>query len=131
MAITDKIENDSLAYWKEDGILFSSFKVPTIMTLDVIKTYIEMRHEISKGEKQYWCADLTNLKEYRKEARDYAEIHGQEYLYATAVVVHSHITMFIFNIFIKIKTPHIPFQAFKTKEAAVKWLKGLKNKGED
>jgi hypothetical protein len=122
----NKVENEFIAYWKEDGILFSSFKVPTIMDLEVIRKSIEMRHEISEGESQYWCADFFNLKEYKKEARDYAEIHGQEYLFATAVIINSHVTRFILNTFMRLKHSAIPLQAFKTKEAAVTWLKRLK-----
>lgn len=122
----DRMENDFIVYWKEDGLLFSEFKVPTVMDLSVIKTSIEMRHAISEGEKQYWCTDFHNLKEYPKEARDYAEIHGQEYLYATAVIINSHVTRFILNTFMRLKHSEIPLQAFKTREAAVVWLNSLK-----
>jgi hypothetical protein len=125
------MENDIIKYWIEDDILYSAYKMPVDITLENAKAVIELRHAISNNEKQYWCQDITNLKSFTKEGRDYADIHGQDFLYATAVIVNSHITMFIFNIFIKIKTPRIPFQAFKTKAAAVKWLKELKNKKKD
>jgi hypothetical protein len=125
------MENDIIKYWIEDGILYSSYKMPVDVTLENAKAIIELRHAISNNEKQYWCQDITNLKSFTKEGRDYADIHGQDFLYATAVIVNSHITMFIFNIFIKIKTPRIPFQAFKNKEAAVAWLKELKKKNKD
>jgi hypothetical protein len=126
MQIIDKIENEYIIYWKENDILFSSFKSSTVMTIDVIKTSIEMRHELSDNSKQYWCSDFTNLKSFNKDARDYAEIHGQEFLFATAVVVNSHITRFILNTFMKLKKANIPLKAFKTKEDAVSWLNELK-----
>lgn len=122
----DKLENEYIVYWKKDGILFSEFKSPVIMTLDIIKESIAMRHEISANEKQLWCSDFANLKSFTKEARDYAEIHGQEFLIGTAVIVNSHITRFILNTFVKLKRAEIPLQAFKSKDDAINWLKSLK-----
>lgn len=128
MQTTDKIENDFIVYWKEDGILFSAFKKPTVMTLDIIQISIQMRHTISSSEKQYWCSDFSNLRSFTKQARDYAEIHGQEYLHATAVIINSHITKFILNTFMRLKRADVPLQAFTSKSDAIKWLNSLKNK---
>jgi hypothetical protein len=122
-----KIENDLIAYWIDDGILYSEFKKPIVMTLENIKSFISLRHEISNNQKQYWCSDITSMKSFTKEGRDYADIHGQDFLYASAVIVNSHITMFIFNVFLKIKNVKIPFKAFKNKEDAVIWLKKLQS----
>jgi hypothetical protein len=119
------VENAYIRFWIEDGIMHSVFLQPTVVDLNVAKEIIRLRHEISAGEKQYWCFDFTNLKEYRKEARDYAEIHGQEYLHATAVLVNSHVTRFILNTFMRLKHSVIPLQAFKTKADATQWFKKL------
>lgn len=121
-----ELENDSIKYWIEDGILHSAFKKDTIMNLEKTMQLIELRHEISNGKKQYWCADFAHLKKYTKEGRDYADIHGQDFLYASAAIVNSHITMYLVNIFIKIKNPKIPFRSFKKKEEAVAWLNEIK-----
>jgi hypothetical protein len=123
-----ELENESIKYWVENGILFSEFKQETLMSLEKTIELIELRHQISNGENQYWCADFAKLKAYTKEGRDYADIHGQDFLYATAAIVNSHITMYLVNIFIKIKNPKIPFRAFKNKADAVEWLNELKNK---
>jgi hypothetical protein len=122
----DRIENEYIVYWRENGILFSSFKSPTVMTVEVIKTAIEMRHNLSDNSKQYWCSDVTKLKSFNKDARDYADKYGQEFLRATAIVVNSHITRFIFNTYMKLKKAKIPLEAFKSKEDAVSWLNELK-----
>jgi hypothetical protein len=121
-------ENDSIIYWFEDGILFSKFKNEITIDLENIKNLIELRHEISDRKKQYWCIDMLNIKEYKKEARDYAEKHGQEYLHATAAIIHSHISRFIINIFLKLKKSKIPFQAFNSKKLAVLWLNEMRQK---
>ena len=125
-----EIENDIIKFWIEDGILFSEYKKPIDVTLESAKSIIALRHEISNNQKQYWCYHFTGVKSYPKEVRDYADIHGQEYLHATAAIVTSHVTRFILNTFLKLKTPLIPLQAFKTREDAVAWLKKIKSENE-
>lgn len=122
------IENDSIKYWIEDEILFSEFKKPTNITLKNTKEFIALRHQISNNEKQYLCFDIKKAKSFPKEAREYVNIHGQDFLYARAVIVHSHIQMFMLNSLLKISTPIIPLKGFNKKEKAVKWLKELKQK---
>lgn len=119
------VENNFIRFWIEDGIMYSAFKEPTVVNLDVARKIVELRHEISQGEKQRWCFDFTLLKEYKKEARDYAAIHGQEYLYGTAVIINSHIERFILNTFMRLKSSKIPLQAFRTREDAAKWLNSI------
>jgi hypothetical protein len=126
-----EVENDLVKYWFEDGILFNEFKEPFTMDLENIKKIVSLRHQISNGEKKYWVYDVRKVRSMTKEARDYAEVYGQDYLYATAVIVNSHITMFLFNIFVKIKTPTVSLKVFKTSDKAVEWLKELKSKTKD
>jgi hypothetical protein len=61
-----------------------------------------------------------------KEARDYGEIHGQNELTASAIIVNSHLTMFIYNAFLKLKNVKIPVKAFRSKEPALVWLETFK-----
>lgn len=125
------VENNRMKFWIEDDIMFSSFKKEINIDLEVAKEMIQIRHEISSEKKQYWCFDFKNLKKYTKEARDYAENKGQEYLYATAVIINSHLAKFILNTFMKLKKAEIPLKAFKTKEEAVSWLQELKKSNEE
>lgn len=126
--VIKEAENDFIKFWIEDGILYSKFKQPTIVNIEKIKALIELRHEISEGEKQYWCYDFDGIKSYDKEARDYAEIYGQEYLHACAVIFNSHIAKFTLNAFMILKTPLIPLKGFTKKSEAVNWLNELKRK---
>jgi hypothetical protein len=122
------VENDFVKFWIEDGIMYSQFKKLTEGDKQKLKDLIDLRHEISAGEKQYWCYDFNGLKSYDKDARDYADAHGQDYLFACAVVLNSHITKFILNTFMVLKNPLVPLKGFTRKNEAVKWLKELKEK---
>lgn len=123
-----EVENDFIKFWIEDGILYSQFKKPIIINMEKIKALIELRTEISAGEKQYWCYDFKNIESYDKEARDYAEIYGQEDLYACAAIFNSHIAKFTLNTFMILKTPLIPLKGFTKKQEAVNWLNEIKKK---
>ena len=124
----EELENSMVKFWHEDGILHSRYKQPIELTLTNAPIIIALRHEISANEKQYWCYDLTHLISFSKEAKDYAEIHGQDYLNACAVITGSHVAKFIYNSFALFKKVRIPLRAFTTKEAAVAWLKEIKKK---
>lgn len=119
---------ECIKFWYEKGILISEFEKGTELNLVNIKETIRKREEISVGEKQYWLYDLRNVKNMPKEARDYADQYGQNYLHAVAVLVNSHITKFIFNSYLKLKTPIMPFHAFADAEKAMNWLLEIKNK---
>lgn len=121
-----KLENDFIKYWIEDGILYSEFITQTDVDIEKIKAVIDLRAEISDGEKQYWCYDFNRIKSYNKEARDFADKNGQQYLHACAVVFNSHIAKFTLNAYMKLKNPLIPLKGFTKKEEAVKWLNELK-----
>ena len=126
--IIKEVENDFIKYWIEDDILYSEFKKPTIGTKENLKALIDLRHQISAGEKQYWCYNFAGIKSYDKDARDYADKYGQVYLHACAVVLNSHITKFILNTFMTLKKTVVPLKGLTTKEDAVKWLNELKEK---
>lgn len=119
------VENDEIVYKIENGLLLSEFKLPIKMDLNRTKSMIEMRHEISNGEKQLWLCDFKGLKGFTKEGRDYAEAHGQEYLHATAVIVNSSVVKYIANLWNKLKKPHVPMMVFTDKLEAEKWLRNI------
>lgn len=125
-----ELENEFIRFWVEDGILHSKFKHEVYVDLDIIKKLIELRHIISNNVNQYWCYDVGEVKGFPKECRDYVDIHGQDFLFACAIVINSHIQKFLFNAFLKLKHSKIPFQAFTDKEKAVEWLLEIKAKNE-
>jgi hypothetical protein len=125
--IVKELEDDLSKLWiDKDGILYSIFKKEIELNVPVCKQCIALRHEISGGEKQYWLYDFNNIKSMPSEGKDYADKYGQDFLHATAALVHNHLQKYIVNIFIAIKKPHVPFRAFTNKQDAKNWL--LKHK---
>ena len=124
----ENIDNEFVCFWFENGILISNFKGNTVLDLEKIKQAIGIREKISGGQKQYSLYDFSNLKNVNKEVRDYAEEHGQNYLPATAVLVNSHVAKFIFNAYLKLNKPKIPFIFFLDREKAISWLLEIKEK---
>ena len=124
----EMIENEYVKFWFEDGLLINELKFPIHVTEDVMKELIILRHKISNDDNQYWCMDCTNILSVNKAARDYASEYGQDYIYANAAVINSHLTKAIFNAFFILKKPRIPFLFFTKKENAISWLLEMKEK---
>jgi hypothetical protein len=125
--IVRELEDDLHRIWlSSDGILYSEFKKEVILDIAICKKMINVRHEISAGEHQYWLYDFKNIKSMPSEGKEYANLYGQDYLHATAALVHNHLQKYIVNIFIAIKKPKVPFRAFTDKQEAKEWL--LKHK---
>lgn len=122
------IENEFIKFWFENGLLISSFVNNTTLDLEKIKKVIELRESISDGRKQCWLYDISNLKYVSKEVRDYADKYGQNDLYCIAVLVNSHLEKFMFNSYLKLNKPNIPFLFFTKKENAISWLLEMKEK---
>lgn len=125
------VENEYARFWFENGVLINELKEPIEVDLKIMTKLIELRHEISNNTNQYWCMDGTKLVSLNKEARDCAEKYGQDFIYANAMIVNSHITKFIFNMYVKLKSPAgFPFQVFTDREKGVEWLLEIKSKNE-
>lgn len=122
------IENEFIKFWFENGLLISSFVNNTTLDLEKIKKVIELRESISDGKQQCWLYDISNLKYVNKEVRDYADKNGQNDLYCIAVLVSSHLEKFMFNSYLKLNKPNIPFLFFTKKENAISWLLEMKEK---
>jgi hypothetical protein len=122
------MENEDIRFWFEDGILCAEYKHPYHMNLENSKPIYTLREAISGDEDQYFCYDISNLKSMTKEARIYGEKFGQKNIAASAIIVNSHITKLIYNIFLKFHTVNMPVKAFKTKDEAIVWLKELKER---
>ena len=108
----------------------SSFKPGTELDLEMIKHTIEMREKISAGKNQYWLYDIRNLKAVTKEARNYAIQYGEDFISASAVLVNSYITKFIFTTYLKINKPNFPFLCYTKREKAIDWLLEMKAKND-
>ncbi len=123
-------QNEFIKFHIEDGILFSEFSESTVIDLEKAKKIISLREKISDGNNQYWCYNILGMNSMNIDARNYADKHGQNLLSACAVIVHTPVSQFIFNIFLRLKSPDIPFRSFTSKESAVKWLKKIKSENE-
>ena len=126
-----ELENEFIRFWVADGILCSKFKREVNFDLDTIKKLIENETYYLNNVNQYWCYDVKEANGFPKECRDYAHIYGQDFLFACALVINSHIQKFLFNAFLKLKKSKIPFQTFTNKEKAMEWLLEIKAKNEN
>jgi hypothetical protein len=82
---------------------------------------------LSKGKNQYWVYSSNNIKEMTKESKEYANLYGQDFLDAAAILVHSPYEKFLMKIFFQVKKPKVKVKVFTEKEEAVKWITTIRN----
>ena len=125
--ILRQLEDEYARLWiDQQGILHTEFKKDVILNVEICKQLIDTRHKISEGEYQYWFYDFKHIKGMPSEGKEYADKYGQDFLHASAALVHNHLQKYLVNIFIAIKKPRVPFRAFTDKQDAITWL--LKHK---
>lgn len=111
---TIKIENSIMTGVYEKGLTIDREMARTIV-----------KERLSRfGHKKYpVLADIRGLKYATKEARDYFAKEGVEGMSALAILMGNYVTVVTANLFISFSKPLVPTRAFRTREAALKWLK--------
>lgn len=124
----ESIENENIKFWVQDNTLFSKFKKNISLNKHNVKEIIELRHTISKNEKQYWCCHINDLQHFSKDGQQYAAEYGQEFIHACGVVIYSHLAKFFINVFIRVQKPHVPIKYFTAENKALQWLEEQRKK---
>ena len=123
----DKMENDYVTIWVENGILFSSSKKDILIDLDVAKTMVKDRVEYTKGKSYPMLIYFSNLS-VTKEAREYMSSPegGLKGILCGAFLSDSVVTTVVVNFYLKINKPAVPAKFFTKKEEALSWLESFK-----
>ena len=125
----DKLENDYVTIWIENGILYSSSKKDILIDLDVAKTMVRDRVEFTEGKSYPMFIYFSNLQSATKEAREYMSSPdgGLKGILSGAFLSDSVVTTVVVNLYLKINKPSVPAKFFTKKEDALIWLESFKN----
>lgn len=111
-----------LIYKKERSIMLLTYKKDLAVDLDTAKNIVKERLKIYDGRDYPTLVDIRYAKLFTKEARDYFAIEGVKGMKALAIVTGGYLTVVTANLFITFSKPLVPTRAFRTQEAALKWL---------
>lgn len=87
----------------------------------------EERIKFSRGESYPCFFDITSVKEFTVEARNYLANEGNHLVSASAILTSSPVSKMIGNFFIAVNKPKNPTRIFTSKENALEWLEQFKN----
>ncbi len=123
-----KFENDYVAIWIEDDILFSNYKKQLSLDIVSAKQIVKDRVEFTGGKSYFILIDFTNLKSTTKEARDYMNDPngGLTGLLGGAFLSNNVVATLFVNLYLKVNNPTIPAKFFTNKAEAIHWLKKVK-----
>lgn len=84
------------------------------------------RVKFSEGESYPCLFDITSVKEFTGEARNYLANEGNDLVLASAILTNSPVSKMIGNFFIAVNKPKNPTRIFTSKENALEWLEQFK-----
>lgn len=124
------LEDEDLQMTFVDDILVVRYLTKKPITLEIAKTLVERRKEITKYQECRVAIVMPNLSNITKEARDYLSSEdATELLEASAMVTGSILGRVIVNFFLKLNARRnngVPNQVFNNEEDAIMWLKNLR-----
>lgn len=109
---------------REDSIVHVTFKEGITIDVPMQMRLLDSYNEICAGKKLPFLFEAMNHVTIIKEAKENAiKIEHLSPICASAVFVTSLAYRLIAEFYIKIHKPKNPFKIFKTREAAIEWLK--------
>lgn len=121
-------ENEYVAMWIEDDILFSNYKKQLVLDISIANQIVKDRVEFTEGKSYFILIDFTHLKSTTKEARDYMNSPegGLTGLLGGAFLSNNVVATLFVNLYLKVNNPTIPAKFFTNKADAINWLKKMK-----
>ena len=111
---------------ENSGILYYTFTKPGQMDLYMVRSLINARMRITKGNPCYIINYMENLEGITREARSYLQERGGRGVVAWAVVARSPFERTIFQAYHRLICPNYPHHDFSNVEEAKEWLLEVK-----
>lgn len=110
-------------------IIFCEYSENLKIDLEIAKELVANRLDFTKNEMHYAIMDISNIKQYSKEAKAYMKSleTGAKNILGGAFIAHSPVSALLANIFIK-TVNGVPTKFFFSKKEAIKWIHELKQK---
>lgn len=124
------VELDECIHWIENGIMFTSYKVSEVITLDVAKKMLAARLSLlEKGQKLPYVVDARMLKKMAPKPRKYIGNEGSEGVSHCAIIVDSQVSVLIANFFLLfVDLYSTPCKLFTDNDKAIKWVMEMSNR---
>ena len=121
-------ENSFISRLYSNGIIEVKYN-PNLVTVDVADL-VNLRQsviELGKGKRMPIYMEILEFSNITPEARKFAANKNYaEFISATAILIDNLAKRMMLNFYLTINKPTIPTKGFRSKEAAIEWLLGLK-----
>ncbi len=127
--MNDTFENDYVLLEKRDNIMQVKYKPESFISIDAAKKVVEDRLGFANGQPMYVVAEVSNIKNSTKDAREYLSDKdgGLQGIIAGAFISNKVYTYFILNLFFKIVKPTVPTKFFTDRDKAMEWIEEMKS----
>jgi len=121
-----QIKTENFNIYIKDGIIYGDILTKNF-TLDIVEEMIKARHELTEGKLVPILADLKDVKNMPREARQrMSEKDAGKGTYCVAIVINSKVQVVLFNFFNAIYKAPAPTKLFTDRNKAETWIKKQK-----
>lgn len=111
----------------ENGIMHVVFERDTVITLEIAKSIVEERIQLSENKAYPLYVDINCVLSIDVEAREYLKSdEAMVFALAAALHVSNPLSKFLGNLFITVDKPKKPIKMFNAESKALNWLKKYK-----
>jgi hypothetical protein len=122
----ENMQEKYIETWIEDGILYITLNFENY-TEQMVEAGIKQRLELTKDKSYPILADIRNIKNFSREARQrLAQKDAAFGTKAVALLSNSKVQEVLYNFFNTIYKAPAPTKTFTNKEKAIEWLKQFK-----
>lgn len=126
--VEKRIKTALYELWLQDGIIYGSYPIGTIVDLELSKKVLKDRTKLSDGKAYPILGYGANVKYWTKEAKEFHS--SEEYsrlIKAVALVYDSPIISIIITFYYRFYKSAFPIKSFSNEKQALKWLEQFKD----
>lgn len=121
-------DSDFVSLVIQDGILIGYYKQGAKINLQAAKDIVRTRLEFCGYQTYPVLAINLGIFTFDKEARDFlSSDEGTRGISAGGILIDTHFTAILCNVYLRVTKPRIPTRSFSTVESAIRWLSNFKS----
>ena len=126
--VKNEINTSIASLQLENNIVKMTLTTDREYEISDVKEIFNAIKKLNPDKKALLLADISFIKNVKREVRQYASYGGADILKATAIITKTPLSKVVGNFFIGLNRMTTPVQLFSTEKDAINWLNKIDEK---